>query len=162
MNEAAPQKFYPVSWDVLHRDARALAGLLQKKGPWKGIIAITRGGLIPAAIVARDLHIRLVETACVVAYRDDDVNPTQQDNVEVIKMAADAGDGEGWLVIDDLVDSGRTFQALRELLPKAHFATVYAKANGKSMVETFVTEVRQDTWLYFPWEMDRNPNCPSV
>ncbi|MDD3181932.1 MAG: xanthine phosphoribosyltransferase [Alphaproteobacteria bacterium] len=163
MNEATPQKFYPVSWDVLYRDARALAGLLHKKGPWKGIVAITRGGLIPATIVARDLHLRMVETVCVVAYKDDDVNPQQVDAVEVLKPpSANVGDGEGWLVVDDLVDSGRTLETLRKLMPKAHYATVYAKSNGKDQVETYVTEVRQDTWLYFPWEMDRNPNCPSA
>lgn len=162
MAEEIPQKFYPVSWDVLHRDARALAGLLHKRGPWKGVVAITRGGLIPAAIVARDLHLRLIETVCAVAYHDDDTNPRENDQVEILKAPANVGDGEGWVVIDDLVDSGRTLDALRKLMPKAHYATVYAKPNGKNRVQTYVTEVRQDTWLYFPWELDRNPECPAA
>ena len=63
------------------------------------------------------------------------------------------GDGAGILIIDDLVDTGKTAKVVRERLPKAHFATVYAKPKGRPMVDTFVTEVSQDTWIYFPWDM---------
>ena len=46
-----------------------------------------------------------------------------------------AGDGDGYLLIDDLVDTGRTAQAVRQLLPKAYFATLYAKpAGGRSWI----------------------------
>ena len=54
-----------ISWVELHRDARFLSQELHRKGPWKGIIAVTRGGLVPAALVARELDIRLVDTICV-------------------------------------------------------------------------------------------------
>ena len=63
------------------------------------------------------------------------------------------GDGEGILVVDDLVDSGRTLELIREMYPKAHLATVYAKPKGKPMVASYVTEVSQDTWIFFPWDM---------
>ena len=57
-----------ISWVELHRDARYLSEVLHKKGPWKGIIAVTRGGLVPAALVARELDIRLIDTICVTSY----------------------------------------------------------------------------------------------
>ena len=57
------------------------------------------------------------------------------------------------LVIDDLVDSGKTLELVRSKYPKAHFATVYAKPQGRPMVDTFITEVSQDTWIFFPWDM---------
>ena len=63
------------------------------------------------------------------------------------------GDGTGILIIDDLVDSGRTLEIVRKMYPKAHFATVYAKPKGHPMVDTFITEVSQDTWIFFPWDM---------
>lgn len=153
MNSSS-NKFYPVSWDELHRNAKALAWRLLRDTPWKGLIAVTRGGLVPAAIVARELDIRVVETVSVVGYHYDDANPMQSDDVKILKSAANVGDGEGWLVVDDLVDSGRTFELLRKIMPKAHFATIYAKPNGKPMVETFITEVSQDTWIYFPWDIE--------
>ncbi|HAX92258.1 MAG TPA: xanthine phosphoribosyltransferase, partial [Rhodospirillaceae bacterium] len=101
------QRFYPVSWDELHRNGKALAWRLLDKGPWKGLVAITRGGLVPAAIVARELEIRVIETVSVVGYHYDDSNPLQAEEVQVLKAAANVGDGDGWLVVDDLVDTGR-------------------------------------------------------
>jgi len=139
-------KNFPVSWDELHRHARALAWRLLELGPWRGIIAVTRGGLVPAAIVARELDLRLVDTVCIASYDD-----RQKGEVTVLKSIA--GDGEGFLIIDDLVDTGHTARAVRNMLPKAHFATVYAKPAGRPLVDTFVTEVSQDTWILFPWDI---------
>jgi xanthine phosphoribosyltransferase len=59
-----------------------------------------------------------------------------------------------WLIIDDLVDTGATGRIVREMLPKAHFATVYAKPAGRPVVDTFITEVSQDTWILFPWDTE--------
>ncbi len=142
-----PQRFFPVSWEELHRDAKALAWRLASLGPWQGIVAITRGGLVPAHIVARELDIRLIDTVCIASYEE-----TVQAEARVLKGVA--GDGEGWLVVDDLVDTGRTGRIVRAMLPRAHFATVYAKPEGRPVVDTFVTEVSQDTWILFPWDLE--------
>ena len=142
-------KDFPVSWDQLHRDARALAWRLTEKGPWEGIVAITRGGLVPAAIVARELEVRLVDTVCVASYDEKEAG-----ELKVLKEAAAGGDGTGMLIVDDLVDTGRTAKLVREMLPRAHFATVYAKPAGRPMVDTYITEVSQDTWIYFPWDLE--------
>lgn len=151
---SSPNKFFPVSWDELHRNAKALAWRLVEAQPWKGIIAVTRGGMVPAAIVARELDIRIIETVSVVGYHYDDSKPQQAAEAHIVKPAANIGDGDGWLVVDDLVDTGRTLEILRKTMPKAHFATVYAKPNGRPLVDTFVTEVSQDTWIYFPWDIE--------
>jgi len=151
MSAAAPayQKDFPVSWDQLHRDARALAWRLAEKGPWDGIIAITRGGLVPAAIVARELEVRLVDTVCIASYDDK-----SQGELQILKPVADPPDGQNFLIVDDLVDTGRTAKLVRKMLPNAHFATVYAKPAGRPMVDTFITEVSQDTWIFFPWDLE--------
>jgi xanthine phosphoribosyltransferase len=141
------QKTFPVTWDELHRNAKALAWRLIADGPWKGIIAVARGGLVPAAIVARELEIRLIDTVCLASY-DDRV----QGKLEILKRVE--GDGADWLIIDDLVDTGRTAKQVREMLPKAHFATIYAKPAGRPLVDTFITEVSQDTWILFPWDIE--------
>jgi xanthine phosphoribosyltransferase len=149
----APKPF-PVSWEELHRNAKALAWRLLDMGPFKGLIGVTRGGLVPAAIVARELDIRLVETISIVSYKADDSRPAQAEEAVVLKYPANVGDGEGWLVIDDLVDTGCTAGVLKQLLPRAHLAAVYAKPLGRPLVDTFVTEVSQDTWIYFPWDVE--------
>jgi xanthine phosphoribosyltransferase len=145
------QKIFPVSWDQFHRDARALAWRLHAAGPFEAIVCITRGGLVPAAIVARELNVRLIETVCVASYGVQ----RQQGEMKVIKGIAESvrhARGRGVLTVDDLVDTGSTAKVVRELLPEAHFATVYAKPMGRPQVDTFVTEVSQDTWIYFPWD----------
>lgn len=146
------RKEFPVGWEEFQRDAKALGWRLHDKGPWKGIIAVTRGGLVPAGIVARELDIRLIETVGVSSYEGADGTVGQVGSAEVIKMPANVGDGAGWLVIDDLVDTGQTAKLLRQLFPKAHFAAVFAKPLGRALVDTFITEVSQDTWIFFPWE----------
>lgn len=147
------QKAFPVSWDQFHRDARALAWRLNAAGPFTALVCITRGGLVPAAIVARELGLRVIETVCIESYNDDKT----QGQLRVLKGVAEAvaklGDGKGVLVVDDLVDTGATARLVREMLPNAHFATVYAKPLGRPLVDTFITEVSQDTWIYFPWDM---------
>lgn len=148
MTESRYQRTYPISWDQLHRDAKALAWRLLDKDFFNGIIAVTRGGLVPAAIVARELDIRLVDTVCVSSYDWKD----QKGEVKVLKNIQ--GTGEGWLIVDDLVDTGRTAKVIRELLPKAHFASIYAKPAGRPLVDTFITEVSQDTWILFPWDAE--------
>jgi xanthine phosphoribosyltransferase len=156
MNEAqlVAQKAFPVSWDQFHRDARALAWRLADAGPFRAIVCVTRGGLVPAAIVARELNLRLIETVCVSSYHEYQ----NQGELMLLKGVADTivsiagGEGRGVLIVDDLVDTGKTAQIVRSILPRAHFATVYAKPMGRPLVDTFITEVSQDTWIYFPWD----------
>ncbi len=156
MNDRLPhEKGFHVSWDQIHRDARALAWRLQGAGPddgaWRAVVAITRGGMAPAMIVSRELDIRVVDTVSVKSYdRQTQAEP------RLIKAPSSEimGDGgAGVLIVDDLVDTGKTLELVRALYPNAHYATVYAKPKGKPMVETYITEVSQDTWIFFPWDM---------
>jgi len=142
---------YVVTWAEVHRDTKLLARKLLEIGTWKGVIAITRGGLIPAAIIAREMNIRNIDTICIATYDEQDMG-----EVNMIKTPQSACDenGKGWLMIDDLVDTGTTIKAARELLPHCHIATVYAKEMGRPDVDTFVHEVPQNYWVFFPWDTD--------
>ncbi len=105
-------KAYPVSWDQFHRDSKALAWRLsnisEEKGEWKAIISITRGGLVPAAIIARELGVRNIETVCIASYHEY----KDQGNLIVLKSISqkiidETNGGEGVLVIDDLTIQAR-------------------------------------------------------
>ncbi len=100
------QKNFPVSWDQLHRDAKALAWRLTDMGPWSKIVAVTRGGLVPAAIIALELEMRLIDTVCIASYDHQD-----QGALNILKSVDE--DGTGVLIIDDLVDTGRTAKLVR-------------------------------------------------
>jgi xanthine phosphoribosyltransferase len=156
MADSSATKRFIVSWDQFQRDCKALAWrLVEKKESWKGIVAITRGGLFPAGIIARELDIKTVETLGIASY----VGKTRGE-AKILKDVNRelVGDGDGWLIIDDLVDTGNTAKMILEMMPKAHLATVYAKPAGEPLVETYVTWVSQDTWVHFPWDMDIQPS----
>ncbi len=150
MNTLPHEKGFVVSWDQLHRDCRALAwrleGIQCSTGKWKQIIAVTRGGLAPAMIVSRELDIRVVDTVSIKSYDH------QNQSEPVVVKEARLQDAEGTLVIDDLVDTGKTLEVVRKMFPRAHFATIYAKPLGRPFVDSYITEVSQDTWIYFPWD----------
>ena len=88
-------------------------------------------------IVARELDIRTDDTISVKSY-----NHQAQSEPRIIKTPdmEIVGDGTGILIVDDLVDTGKTAKVVREMLPQAHFATVYAKPEGRPMVDSFITE----------------------
>ena len=155
MAASEPVRDFPVSWEEMHRNSKALAWRLVDKGPWKGIIAVTRGGMVPACIVARELDIKLIETLCISSY-----DHQNQRNANILSKPAIAGDGKGWLVIDDLVDTGNTFKIAREFLPGAHYVCVYAKPAGAKTTDTYITEVSQDTWIHFPWDLEAQYSTP--
>ena len=140
-----------VTWDVLHHDARRLAASLLARsagdGPVLGLVAISRGGLIPAAIVAREMGCRMVESVCVAMYDEETAGEPS-----LLKPPAAAGDGTGWVIIDDLVDTGSTARLVRALLPGAHFACLYAKPAGAGIADQWVEDVPQETWVLFPWD----------
>ena len=146
------EKAFPVSWEQFHRDARALTWRLSGAGPFDAVVAVTRGGMVPAAIVARELGVLVIETVCISSY-----DYGKQSEIKVLKgvdeKLREKDGGAGVLIVDDLVDTGATAKAVREMLPNAHFATVYAKPAGRPLVDTFVTEVSQDTWIYLPWDL---------
>ena len=148
-------KTFPISWEQLHRDSKALVWRLVDMKTWKGIIAITRGGLVPASIIARELEIRLVDTVCISSY------DSRNQGSSTILKSVDI-DTEDWLLVDDLVDTGQTARLVREMMPRAHFATVYAKPEGRPLVDTFITEVSQDTWILFPWDTESQFVQPIV
>ncbi len=102
---------------------------------------------MPASIIARELEIRLVDTVCISSYDFKEMGESK------ILKSVDIDDTD-WLLVDDLVDTGRTAGIVRDMLPNAHFATVYAKPEGRPLVDTFITEVSQDTWILFPWDTE--------
>ncbi len=152
---ASPQseKMFPVSWDQFHRDSRALAWRLNGTGPFEAIVAITRGGLVAAAIVARELGVRVIDTVGVTSYdhqTQGEIRILKAVSDDVLKLGGEGG--KALLIVDDLVDTGKTARVVRDLLPRAHFATVYAKPMGRPLVDSYITEVSQDTWIFFPWD----------
>lgn len=142
----SPRAHIALTWDDIQCDAAKLAAKLGGR-TWGGIVAVTRGGLVPAALVAKALDLRVIETIGIAAYHGEQLIAP-----EVLKKPDTAGDGTGWLVIDDLVDTGITMKIVRTILPAAHIAVLYAKPQGRDLADSYVREFPQDCWIDFPWE----------
>jgi xanthine phosphoribosyltransferase len=136
-----------LGWDEIERDATALAAMLRMGPPIAGLIAVARGGLIPAALLARALDVRMVESIAVASYEGFEPGEPR-----LLKPAAVPHEGAGWLIVDDLVDLGTTARFVRGLLPRARFACLYAKPAGRPFADHVVRDYPQEMWLKFPWE----------
>ena len=140
---------YVVTWDMFQMHARKLSERLLPASQWKGIIAVSRGGLFPAAVLARELGLRHIETVCIASYHDHN----NQGELQVLHAAQVPNGGEGFIVVDDLVDTGNTARAIRQMYPNAKFVTVFAKPAGAELVDDYVIVIPQNTWIEQPWDL---------
>lgn len=139
------RKTWPVTWQNIHRATITLASKLADGGPWHTIAAVTRGGMVPTQILAIELGIHRVETIGIVSYDEQG-----QHLPHVLKSFE--GSGEGWLVVDDVVDTGTTAEIIRNMLPNACLVAVYVKPDGNLIVDHYAIEIPQDVWIEFPWD----------
>lgn len=136
-----------LDWQDIERATAAMADFLRAGPPVQGLVAVARGGLIPAALLAQHLDVRLIETIAVRSYQGERAGAAQ-----LLKPAMVEDDGAGWAIVDDLVDRGETARLVRGLLPKARLVCLYAKPAGRDAADWFSEEVAQHVWLEFPWE----------
>lgn len=140
----------PVSWDEIHRDSVALVEKLRAEFavlPAK-ILAVTRGGLVPASIIAHSLGIKDIETIGLESH-----DGQKRGDRVILSKIAHPGFMDDALVIDDLVDTGKTLAFLRPLTENCVFATLYAKPMGEPYTDCFMRSFSQETWVDFPWEV---------
>lgn len=141
-----PDKIY-ISWEEFHRQTKELASAIKAKGSFNKIIAISRGGLLPAGILAYELDIRNSQAINISSYDGDQARRDGE-----IEISASVGEvDEQTLIVDDLSDTGRTFNLLRPLFPQACYVAVYAKPKGAAVVDIYAADI-PDQWIVFPWD----------
>lgn len=136
-----------IKWDEFHQDTKKLCQKIKQSGEYNKIVAISRGGLLPAGILAYELDIRNTQAINISSYDGD-----KQRSLEDVEICDNVGIvDEKTLIVDDLSDTGTTFKLLRSRFPNARYVTVYAKPKGQSVVDIFSREM-PDEWLVFPWD----------
>lgn len=118
------------------------------------ILAIGRGGLIPAAMMAYRLGIELLSVTSVGydEHRQRLKRPVINWPASMLPMLNNMG--PQLLVIDELVDSGSTLMAVKEMLPHAQTAVLYLKPCTKFEPDFYGAEIDSKTWVVFPWEKE--------
>lgn len=116
-----------------------------------GIVAVARGGLIPATMLAHALKIRKLVSLSLMSYADDSLTGGELTSYGVLPEEVMACNGRGWLVVDDIIDSGNSMRYMKRLLPEAKTAALYYCR--QEHVPTFwYRNMPKDCWLVFPWE----------
>ena len=137
-----------IKWDEFHQHTKNLCQKIKASGEYDKIVAISRGGLLPAGIIAYELNIRNVGVVNMSTY-DGDARRRQEDFE--FQSAGVGKIDEHTLIVDDLSDTGNTYNLLRPLFPGACFVTVYVKPAGQKVVDVFAREM-PDNWIVFPWD----------
>lgn len=150
VEEQASSAKYHMGWPEAQALASSIADHCKETGiAFKGILMIMRGGGVPGTLLTQKLNIKNSRTICLESYSDEH----KKGNIRIISQPTDIIDeGEGWLVVDDIADSGATLEYSRKLYPKAHYVTMVSKPIGKAHTDFSAKDFPQDTWIVFPWE----------
>lgn len=145
-----------LSWSQFHRDCGVLAERIRQSGrKYDKLLCITRGGVFVGGLLAHMLAVRNITTIALQLYNFD-----QQGQVVEQLSAPDMPlPGSRILVIDDLLDSGRTLAYIVDKWAEEYqldIAVLYDKGGGDIRPD-FISVRIPDEWVSFPWE----PPLPS-
>lgn len=154
MRFAADGKVY-LDWNDITLAVSSLAQRIEthKYSP-KRILAVARGGLIPAAMLAHQLGVPRIGTIQIQSYG---VENTQGD-FRLLDKLLPAGefDHPETLIVDDLWDTGQTHAWIRKEFPNAVTTTLFFKDRGDSshrIVSFPGSPLNEHNWVVFPWEV---------
>ncbi|GLY33668.1 phosphoribosyltransferase [Kineosporia sp. NBRC 101731] len=143
-----------LTWDLFGEASRELARDIAESGFRPDmVIAVARGGLLPAGAISYALGVKAAGTLNVEFYSD--IEETLPDPVVLEPLLdTDAIVGKNLLVVDDVADSGRTLDLVLELLRRhqpaqVRSAVLYTKP--RTIVQPDFSWRETDRWINFPW-----------
>jgi hypoxanthine phosphoribosyltransferase len=139
-----------ITWQEIHNATRALAQTIKDANfnPTT-IVAVAKGGIIPAGILLQFFPQAHFVVLRVESYDKKEQGEVLIHNPEVLTFV----DFRRTLVVDDICDSGNTFQAIDNLFPSMRYAAIFRRsANPKQFHCYSGWLATEDSWLNFPWE----------
>jgi len=143
-------RMYYYSYEALEKDMRALLPACRDYAP-DTIVALARGGMIGAQLLGYGLDVRRIGLLRVASYDDDRQR-------EAVSIEGDAGAEavRRILIVDDIVDSGKTLQSVKAYLhvryPEAEIrcAAPWYKKTACELPDFFCREATE--WIEFFWD----------
>ncbi|EPD70083.1 phosphoribosyltransferase [Corynebacterium pyruviciproducens] len=145
-----------LTWDMFGQASRELAQTIVDSGYEPDIIiAVARGGLLPAGALSYAMGVKLSDAINVEFYTD--VEETLPDPILLEPLLdTHALGGKKLLVVDDVADSGRTLDLVLKILQQwageVRSAVIYGKS--RSVIEPDYVWHRTDKWIAFPWSAE--------
>ncbi len=157
-----PQKILehvPVTWEDVVSWCQAIAKQLKGKN-FKSILAIARGGLVPARILATLLGDLPIWVITCQRYTGTTPGPIKVFGTSVLKHLIPPV-----LLVDEICDAGKTLQTVSKLLQRRKIqfevAVLLVKAKSKGQVNVHYSAGLVDTdpagperWYCFPWDLE--------
>jgi xanthine phosphoribosyltransferase len=128
-----------------------LAGQIRKAandGEIQGIVPVAFGGLIPGAMLAYVLGVYDVWPVFAKSYQGQE----QKGLSYYIPPRLKECEGEGYMILDDICDTGVTLRHFMAELPKAKSAALVTKTDDPHF---WALRGEERFWYSFPWERSR-------
>jgi hypothetical protein len=145
------------SWEQIHTMVAQLAGPLRER-QFDAMLAITRGGLVPAGLLAYHLDTRNILVAAVQFYTGIG---TRAAAPTFLQFPADPFlQRKTILIVDDIWDSGKTINAVQQRVVAAGGTPITAVLHYKPTASQFPDQQPDhyveatDAWIVYPWERD--------
>ncbi|MDX1698027.1 MAG: phosphoribosyltransferase [Thiohalobacterales bacterium] len=148
-----------ISWSVVEHRCRRVARMIRESGyEPELIIAIGRGGYVPARLLCDNLHIMALTSIKVEHYLSG--ADRQKEAVVRYPLKADIR-GLRVLVVDDVNDTGDTLEvAMRHLeafRPAAiRTAVMHEKTGTSRSADYLATKIIKWRWLIYPWAVNED------
>jgi hypoxanthine phosphoribosyltransferase len=145
-----------MTWPDLGAAARHLAEAVHGDGFRPDIIlAVARGGLLPAAAVAYALGVKNTYTMNVEFYTDVDQRLDVPMVLPPVPELVDVGHSD-LLIVDDVADTGATLRVVQRFCEGkvAHVRTAVLYEKSRSVVKCDYVWRRTDRWITFPWSAE--------
>ena len=144
--------FYPLTWQELHAEIFLLAKKIKAtQEKFDRLVAINRGGAVTARILSDFLKLP-TSGFTMVSYGG--INEAEEPRVaEGLKVNLA---GERILLIDEIADSGRTFEVALEYLTQLEAAEIKTLApfiKPKTKFKPDFWQVETADWVIFPYEV---------
>jgi hypoxanthine phosphoribosyltransferase len=144
-----PQEY--ITWEEFYKECNSAGTYINKPDI---IIAIGRGGFVPATLLSHKLNIKDVYNIGLQSYDGQKSN-----EIKVIQdLDFNSFDTtESILIVDDISDKGNTLKYVVERFKQSGFKniqtfTLYIKTGTKFIPDIYAKEFDQHTWVVFPWE----------
>lgn len=154
--EATAQQGRPrqtIQWTTIEWYCDDLVRLIQPSViPIKKIVAIARGGMVPASIIANALDIRDVHAIPISSY-------VEMAKAEFLSQPFAPHTISMWnkhdtLFVDDIVDSGDTYRFIQRHFPKTRFAALMVRSSSPVVSDFYAHIFQGNDWIVFPWEKE--------
>ena len=139
-----------ISWQQIENEVNKIANtILSKKDNFDVVIGLSRGGLIPGVMLSHRLNLPFIPLVW-----------QTRDGSKKDKKLLKQYNKETTLVIDDLIDSGKTFYEVIKVAPNVKYAALFDKQLSLNS-EYFSKNLdycgsllyNDNRWLIFPWEI---------